>query len=94
MKTAAEIGQAVLERLRAQAAANKAAGAALFADVRAVWEQHPTLTAKHVLKKLTRRPLPSVRRVQEILQSLRAQSSAPRSELDEHTNTQGNAQSD
>ena len=79
MKSAAEIGQAILERLAAQAAVNRAAGDLLRADVRSVLEQTPErLTAKQVLKKLTRHPLPSVRRVQEILRALRAESSASR----------------
>jgi hypothetical protein len=74
LKTASEIGAAILERLAAQAAANRASGDRLRAEVRAVWEQHPEFTAKHVLKMLTRQPLPSVRRVQEILKGLRAES--------------------
>ena len=41
VKTASEIGQATLERLRAQAAANRAAGERLYDAVRAVWMQHP-----------------------------------------------------
>jgi hypothetical protein len=73
MKTEVEIGRAILERLAAQAAANRAAGDRLRAEVRAVWEQHPELTAKQVLKRMTRQPLPSVRRVQEILKDLRAE---------------------
>jgi hypothetical protein len=73
VKSAEAIGAAVLERLAAQAAANRASGDRLRAEVRAVWEQHPEFAAKHVLKKLTRQPLPSVRRVQEILKHLRAE---------------------
>jgi len=72
MKSAAEIGEAVLARLAAQTAANRTAGDRLRAEVRAVEEQCPGLTAKHVLKRLARRPLPSVRRVQEILRALRS----------------------
>ena len=78
MKTPAEIGSATLARLAAQAAANRAAGDQLRAEVRAVWEAHPSSTAKELLKRMTRAQLPSVRRVQEILQALRAESSAPR----------------
>jgi hypothetical protein len=79
MKSPQEIGAAVLERLAAQAAVNRAAGNLLRADVRTVIEQnHERLTAKQVIKKLIRRPLPSVRRVQEILRDLRAESSASR----------------
>ena len=74
VKTPAEIGVAILERLAAQAAANRASGDRLRAEVRVVWEQHPEFSAKRILKKLTRHPLPSVRRVQEILKDLRAES--------------------
>jgi hypothetical protein len=74
VKTDAEIGRAILERLAAQAAANRASGDRLRAEVRAIWEQHPEFTAKQVLRKLIRQPLPSVRRVQEILKDLRAES--------------------
>ena len=74
MKSDEEIGRAIRERLAAQAAANRESGDRLRSEVRAVWEAHPEFTAKHVLKKLTRQPLPSVRRVQEILKDLRAES--------------------
>ncbi len=76
MKTAEEIGRTILERLAAQAAANRAAGDQLRADVRAVVEKHhpKRLTAKEVIKNLTRQPPPSIRRVQEILRDLRAES--------------------
>jgi hypothetical protein len=74
VKSSAEIGQAILERLAAQAAANRASGDRLRAEVRAVWEQDPDCTAKEALRKLARRPLPSVRRVQELLKQLRADS--------------------
>jgi hypothetical protein len=74
MKTPEEIGRAMLERLAAQAAANRASGDRLRAEVRGVWEQHPEFTAKQVIKCLTRTPLPSLRRTQEILQELRAAS--------------------
>jgi len=76
MKTAAEIGERVLKRLAAQTAANRASGDRLRAEVRRVWEQHPEFTAKQVIKCLTRTPLPSLRRTQEILQELRAASAA------------------
>jgi len=78
VKSSAEIGQATLERLRAQAAANRASGERLRAEVRAVWEQDPNCTAKEALRKLARRPLPSVRRVQELLKQLRADSTTYR----------------
>jgi hypothetical protein len=68
-----QLGRAVLARLAAQAAANRASGDRLRAEVRAVWEQNPEFTAKFVLKRLTRQPLPSVRRVQEILKALRVE---------------------
>ncbi len=91
MKTDEEIGRAIRHCLAAQAAANRAAGDALRAEVRAVLDQHETegqrLTGKQVLKCLTRNPLPSVRRVQEVLQEIRAQSSASRIEI-KHTESQ------
>jgi hypothetical protein len=78
MKTADEIGRAILERLAAQAAANRASGDRLRAEVRAVWERHPKCTAKEAVSKLIRRPLPSVRRVQELLKQIRAESAIHR----------------
>jgi len=74
MKTAEEIGRALLNRLAAQAAANRASGDLLRAEIRAVWKQQPGCTAKEAIKKMTRRPLPSVRRVQEVLKEIRAES--------------------
>ena len=73
MKTDAEIGRAIRARLAAQAAANRAAGNLLRAEVRTAWEQHEECTAKEVLKKLTRVPLPSLRRVQELLKEIRTE---------------------
>jgi hypothetical protein len=80
MKTTAEIGAGVLERLARQAAANRAAGAALRAEVQTVLKQHPTvhLTARQVIVLLARTPPPSIRRVQEILKELRAKASPTR----------------
>jgi len=80
MKTAAEIGAEVLERLARQAAANRAAGEVLRTEVQTVLKQHPAvqLTAKRVIALLARSPPPSIRRVQEILKQLRAESSASR----------------
>lgn len=78
MKSAEEIGQAILERLAAQAAANRAAGDVLRGAVRAVMNELPPErhTAKWVIRGLARlapgRPLPSIRRVQEIMRPLRA----------------------
>ena len=80
MKTAAEIGAGVLERLARQAAANRAAGEVLRAEVQTVLKQHPTvhLTARQMIVLLARTPPPSIRRVQEILKELRAKSSPTR----------------
>lgn len=80
MKTPEEIGRAVLERLAARAAANRAAGDALRAEVRAAMNALPAerRTAKWVLKGITRRPLPSIRRVQEIMREARAASPTSR----------------
>jgi hypothetical protein len=77
MKSAEEIGRAILKRFAAQAAVNRAAGDRLRARVRAVLDQHPSqrMTAKMVIKYLAREPderIPSVRRVQEVLKELRA----------------------
>jgi hypothetical protein len=45
--------------------------------MRAVWEQHPEYTAKQVIKRLPPRlQWVSVRRVQEILRDLRAESAS------------------
>jgi len=72
MKTDEEIGRAIRERLAAQAAANRAAGALSVADVREVWEQHPDYTAKQIIRELPPRSRHlSMRRVQEILKTLR-----------------------
>ena len=71
---AEQIGQAILARLAAQAAANRAAGDRLRAEVRALREQYPDYTATALIPRLTRRRLPSVRRVQEILKALRTDS--------------------
>jgi hypothetical protein len=79
MKSPEAIGAAVLKRLLAQAAANRASGARLRAEVRAVWEQHPEFTAKQVIKYLSP-PFQwvSVRRAQEVLKELRAESAMGR----------------
>jgi|SRR5581483_4583460 len=64
-----------------QAAANREAGEALYAQVRAIFAQHPgpeRLTGKRVLAKLTRDPPPSIRQVQDLLRRARAESSVPR----------------
>ena len=67
--------------LYAQAAAMKAQGDALKAEVRTILEAHRgprRLKAYAVLTMLERDPLPSLRRVQEILRELRAESAASR----------------
>ena len=67
--------------LYAQAAAMKAQGDALKAEVRTIFEAHKSrrrLKAYAVLTMLERDPLPSLRRVQEILRELRADSAASR----------------
>jgi hypothetical protein len=75
MKTPEEIGVAALERLAAQAAANRESGARLRTSVRGVWEQHREHTAKEVIRCLPPRfQWVSVRRVQEILKELRTES--------------------
>ena len=74
MKSPAEIGAATLARLAAQAAANRAAGESLYAEVRAICAAHQgpeRLSAKRVSARLTRDPKPSVRRIQELLARLR-----------------------
>ena len=77
MKTATEIGAAILERLAAQAAANRASGDRLLAEVRPIWEQFPMYSAKEILREMMRRnlptgrPPPSVRRMHELLKRLR-----------------------
>ena len=77
MKTDAEIGRATRDRLAAQAAANRAAGECLLAEVRPIWEQFPSYTAKEVLREMMRRslptgrPPPSIRRMHELLKRLR-----------------------
>jgi hypothetical protein len=48
MKTDAEIGRATRDRLAAQAAANRAAGECLLAEVRPIWEQFPRTYLKFV----------------------------------------------
>ena len=80
MRTATDIGERLLKRLAAQAAANHAAGEALRAEVRSVLERHPGehLTARQAIALLSRTSPPSIRRVQEILKGIRAESSASR----------------
>jgi hypothetical protein len=75
MKTANEIGEQILMRLAAQAAANRMAASELRDEIRAVMLAHQgteRLTAKRVLAKLTRGPLPSIRTIQEHMQIIRS----------------------
>lgn len=67
MKTPTEIGQAILDRLAAQAAANREAGA--YALVRALLEKEPNLTGSEIVARITRRL--SVRRAQELAKAVR-----------------------
>lgn len=67
MKTAHEIGQAILDRLAAQAAANRNGGA--MADVRSLIEKEPHLTGPQIVAKLSRKL--SVRRAQELSKLVR-----------------------
>lgn len=67
MKTAVEIGQAILDRLAAQAAANRNAGA--WRDVCALLDREPNLTGPQIVAKLPRKL--SVRRAQELAKALR-----------------------
>lgn len=83
-----EIGAASLARLKAQSERQRLAGAVLRDDIRALWIAYPRRKAHEIRSLLTRdyRPLtddsrPSIRRVQEILRELRAESSASRIDL-------------
>jgi hypothetical protein len=69
MKTAEEIGRGILERLAAQTARNRASADALRTEVLAIWR--PGMTAKQVIDRMSRAPLPSVRRVQEVIRQIR-----------------------
>jgi hypothetical protein len=93
VKDPAAIGIAVLERLAAQAAVNRARGAARRAEVQAIMARHSgRLSARQVLQEWAHDKRPSVRRVQEILSELRAESSASRREVkqtDAHGNPSG-----
>jgi len=78
---AEEIGCRVLEVLLRQAAANRESGNRLRAQVRTVMNAHTApcrLTAKLVLEQLNVTPAPSIRRVQEVMQEIRASSSVSR----------------
>ena len=79
LSTANGIGRATLERIAAQAAANRASGERLLAEGRPIWEQFPRYTAKGILREMmkrnlpTGRPAPSIRRMHELLKRLRAE---------------------
>jgi hypothetical protein len=79
--TAEEIGAKVLATLAAQAERNRQAGAALTAAIRAVMVAHSgsaRLTARSVRDLLPTSRACSIRRIQEIMQGVRAESSASR----------------
>ncbi len=81
MSTPAEVGAKVLANLAAQAQPNRQAGIALRAQIRQVMAAHPVadrLTAPRIRALLSREPLPSIRRIQEIVRKLRAESLASR----------------
>jgi hypothetical protein len=73
--------QAVLDRLANQAARNRAAAEALRGQIRTIITAHAgpdRLTAKRVLAQLTCDSPPSIRTIQEHMQTIRAESSASR----------------
>jgi hypothetical protein len=79
--TAEEIGARVLATLAAQAERNRQAGAALAAEIRAIMAAHSgngRLTARRVCDLLPMSRACSIRRIQEIMQCVRAESSASR----------------
>ena len=81
MSNAAEIGAKILVTLAAQNASKREASMALRAEIRAVMVAYPgpqQLTAKRVRALLTRKPSPSVRRIQEHMQAINAEPSVPR----------------
>lgn len=81
-----------LANLTKQAAAKRAQGDLLRAEVRTILAAHPGkhLSGKHVLRYLTRDPLPSVRRIQEVLQELRGTDDAAPSVRDNSSPTLSN----
>lgn len=81
MKTPEQIGAKILAILAAQAERNRQAGAALTAEIRAIMATHSDsgrLTARQVRDLLPTSRTRSVRRIQEYLQSIRAESSVSR----------------
>lgn len=81
VQTAEEIGTKVLATLAAQAERNRQTGAALAAEIRAVMEAQSgsgRLTARQVHELLPTSSACSIRRIQEIMQAIRAASSASR----------------
>jgi hypothetical protein len=76
--------------LYAQAIAMRAQGDALRADVRAILEAHPgprRLKAYTVRSFLKREPLPSVRRVQEVMREIRREAAGTAREVAAHAQT-------
>lgn len=76
------IGARILATLAAQSERNRQAGAALCHEIRAVMTAHggpKRLTARRVQMLLTSNRAVSIRRIQEYMQVIRAESSASRS---------------
>jgi uncharacterized coiled-coil protein SlyX len=65
-----------LANLLAQGAAKRAQGDELRAEVAAVLEAHPGQKAYAIRSYLTRAPLPSVRRVQQVMREIKKRSTA------------------
>lgn len=81
MADAAAIGTRILETLAAQAERNRQAGAGLTAEIHAVmaaYSGNGRLTARRVRDLLPRSRACSIRRIQEVMQCVRAESSASR----------------
>ncbi len=92
MRTAEQIGAAVLATLNAQAMRNRQQAQALREQLRRALEQcaePDKIRARDLRAMLTVTPLPSLRTVQENLKIIRAESSVSRDELgqdDSHGN--------
>jgi len=74
MKTAEEVGRAVLERFSASNRERQASGAVLRAEIRELLRTHvgpAPATGKRIRARLSRSPLPSLRVVQWHLQALK-----------------------
>jgi hypothetical protein len=86
-KTAEQIGAGVLAVLKAQAVRNREAGIAVRERIRAVIAAYPAserITARCVQMLLAPETRVSIRRIQEYMQLLRAESSASRFRLRQH----------